>query len=90
MNTPEGLIWFTPGIMPGYTAGMVYVPGLNVYLAYTTNRSPLPKFHAHLIMSILHVINNNSEYKLFLKEYVDIPEYCSKIIPAKQFVFPFQ
>jgi hypothetical protein len=31
MNTPEGIIWFTPGLTSGYIAAVVYASCLDLY-----------------------------------------------------------
>jgi len=85
MNTPEGIIWFTPGLTSGYITGMVYAPCQNVYFAYATNKAPARGLHAYMITSILHIIKNNQSY---LKENVTQPPYCAKTKPAKRFIFP--
>ena len=88
MNTPEGLVWFTPGLTPGYTSMIVYAPCLDVYFAYSTNLAPLSKFHREMILGVLHELNRNQQFINFIQKHGVLPDYCSKLKPAKEFEFP--
>ncbi len=83
MNTPEGLVWFTPGLTSGYTSMIVYAPCLNVYFAYSTNLAPLQSFHKEMMLGVLHELNKKRIHK-----HDVIPDYCLKLKPAKAFEFP--
>ena len=88
MNTPEGLVWFTPGLTPGYISMTVYAPCLDVYFAYTTNLAPLNGLHKEMILGVLHELNGNQQYIHYLHKHVVLPDYCSKLKPANKFEFP--
>jgi len=88
MNTPGGIIWFTPGLTPGYMTAMVYAPCQNIFFAYSTNKALVKGLHGHVITNILSVINNNQAYKEFLRCDVESTKFCAKIKPAKKFIFP--
>jgi D-alanyl-D-alanine carboxypeptidase len=88
MNTPEGLIWFTPGVTPGYTSMIVYAPCLNVYFAYSTNIAPLSNFHKEMILGVLHELNRNQQFINLIPKHIVTPDYCAKLKPAKKFEFP--
>lgn len=90
MNTPEGMVWFTPGLTSGYISGMVYAPCLDLYFAYSTNKAPIKGLHKSIMMNILHIMNSNNGYKELLRENGSIPSYCPQIQPAKEFTFPLQ
>lgn len=90
MNTPEGVIWFTPGLTSGYVAGVVYAPCLNLYFAYATNKAPVKGLHKFMMMSVLHAMNDNKDYQKLLHTSGHVPSYCSQIKPAKEFIFPLQ
>ena len=82
MNTPEGLIWFTPGLTTGYTTMIVYAPCLDVYFSYSANLAPLNSFHKEMILGVLHDLNRN------IHQHIAAPDYCAKLIHAKEFEFP--
>lgn len=88
MNTPEGLVWFTPGLTTGYTSMIAYAPCLDVYFAYSTNMAPLSHFHKEMILGVLHELNRNQQFLNFIHKHVVLPEYCSKLKPTKEFKFP--
>lgn len=88
MNTPEGLIWFTPGLTPGYVTGMIYAPCQRAYVAYSTGHSMIKGLHGYLITQLLGVISRNKPYQEFLKDNSLQPDYCLKIKPAEKFIFP--
>lgn len=84
MNTPEGLIYFTPGLAPGYTSMMVYAPCLNVYFTYLASRGSMPGFHKKMLMSMMKLIKQN----LPPQEIAYKPKYCAGLKPSNTFVFP--
>lgn len=88
MNTPEGLVWFTPGLTTGYTSMIAYAPCLDVYFAYSANLAPLSNFHKEMILGVLHELNRNQQFINFIHKHVVLPDYCSKLKPAKEFKFP--
>ncbi|TAL64917.1 MAG: class A beta-lactamase-related serine hydrolase [Legionella sp.] len=88
MNTPEGLVWFTPGLTTGYTSMIVYVPCLDVYFSYSTNLAPMSNFHQEMILGVLHELKSNQQFINLIHQHVVPPDYCSKLKPAKEFEFP--
>ena len=84
MNTPEGLVWFTPGLTSGYITGMVYAPCQNIYFAYSTNKAPVAKLQGYLMMTLLHTLKSNFHNSIIQ----NAPSYCSTLKPAAQFIFP--
>lgn len=80
MPTPYGLLWFTPGLTPGYTALAGYLPCKNIAFVYLipSNFSTL-NIHIKILADILPTITNN------------IKNYNYKIcqtIKSKQIDFP--
>jgi D-alanyl-D-alanine carboxypeptidase len=90
MNTPEGVIWFTPGLTSGYITGMVYAPCIDLYFAYSTNKAPVRGLHEFIIMNMLHAMNSNKDYQKFVRTHANSqrPSYCSKVKLAAKFIFP--
>ena len=88
MNTPEGLVWFTPGLTPGYTSMIAYAPCLDVYFSYSANLAPLKGFHKEMILGVLHELNKDKQFIDFIHKHVVLPDYCLKLKPAKEFEFP--
>lgn len=87
MNTPEGVVWFSPGSTAAYLSGMVYVPCLDLYFAYSTNTSPAKGYHEFIMMQIIRLMNGNEDYQKILHANYQVPAYCSQIKPAKKFMF---
>ncbi|KTC89257.1 MULTISPECIES: serine hydrolase domain-containing protein [Legionella] len=83
MNTPEGLIYFTPGLTAGYTSMMVYAPCLNVYFSYLASRGPMEGFHKKMLMSLMKLVKQNLSH-----DKVYAPKYCTGLKPSNRFVFP--
>lgn len=88
MNTPEGLIWFTPGLTTGYTSMIAYAPCLDVYFSYSASLAPLDNFHKEMILGIMHELNRDQKLMKYLHKHVVLPDYCKKLKPAKKFEFP--
>lgn len=88
MNTPEGLIWFTPGLMPGYTTMIVYAPCLNIIFSYSASRAPLKGIHQYLILKILHVLKYYETDKKNSAKNLKLPAFCKELMAANHFYFP--
>ena len=73
MNTPAGLIYFTPGLTPGYVSAVGYIPCSHTYFAYSAAKAPLRGFHHAMMMALLKQFNSNK---------------ACNVKPAKAFVFP--
>jgi D-alanyl-D-alanine carboxypeptidase len=59
MATPYGLVWFTPGLTPGYTSLVAWLPCHKIAFSYTTNSAPTAEgFHSYLIEQILKIISD--------------------------------
>lgn len=83
MNTPEGLIYFTPGLTSGYTSMVVYAPCLNVYFSYLASRGTMQGFHKKMLMSVMKLVKQNLSH-----EIVYAPKYCTGLKPSNTFAFP--
>ncbi|WP_440615710.1 serine hydrolase domain-containing protein [Cysteiniphilum sp. 6C5] len=63
--TVYGLIYYVPGLAPGYTSMMAYVPCYNVYFAYSANKSPILGFHNFMLSKIIAALAHGSKtYKV--------------------------
>lgn len=83
MNTPQGLIYFTPGLTPGYTSMVVYAPCLNTYFSYSTSSGLLKGFHKTMLMSIMKILNQEIS-----RNSISTPKYCHNWKYRQQFIFP--
>lgn len=82
LNTPEGFIYFTPGLTPGYTSIVGYDPCHDIYFSYSASRGSLPHdFHKIMLEKLLPILKNLNTKPLQLG-------FCAKIKPAKKFTFP--
>lgn len=73
MNTPAGLVYFTPGLTPGYVTGVGYIPCSQTYFAFSAAKAPLHGLQRAMMMALLQHFNANKS--------------CP-IKPAKTFTFP--
>nr|BFD33233.1 hypothetical protein GTC16762_28510 [Pigmentibacter ruber] len=87
MNTPYGIVYYTPGLVPGFTTGLIYSPCLATSAAYIVNRSPLNNFHEFMINKILGNLYRNKEYITALKSKNSDKKYCDYVIPSDKFNF---
>ncbi|KTD31871.1 MULTISPECIES: serine hydrolase [Legionella] len=83
MNTPEGLIFFVPGLAPGYTSMVVYAPCLDVYFAYLASRGTMQGFHKKMLMSVMKLVKQNLAHEIGYA-----PKYCAGLKPSSRFAFP--
>lgn len=83
MNTPEGLIYFTPGLAPGYNSMVVYAPCLDVYFSYLASRGTMQGFHKKMLMDVMKLVKQNLAH-----EIVHAPKYCARLKPSSTFSFP--
>ncbi|MDF1654380.1 MAG: serine hydrolase [Coxiellaceae bacterium] len=83
LNTPQGLLYFTPGLTPGYVSLMAYEPCAGAYFSYSASRAPLPGFHGYMMTELMKVLNQYS-----IKKGFKAPTYCKRLKPAKRFRFP--
>ncbi|WP_150463908.1 serine hydrolase domain-containing protein [Francisella sp. XLW-1] len=88
MNTPYGIVFFTPGLTPGYTSMMFYAPCLNAYFAYSVNKAPPQGLHKFMIQNLMKVFKEDKVYQQELQQYHLIPDYCQNVRPSKYFTFP--
>lgn len=83
MNTPQGLIYFTPGLTPGYTSMVVYAPCLNTYFSYSASSGLLKGFHKTMLIDIMKILNQEIK-----KNKIHTPKYCRNFKYKQQFIFP--
>ena len=83
MNTPEGLIYFTPGLTPGYTSMVAYAPCLNTYFSYSASSGLLKGFHKSMLMDIMKILNQDINIKK-----IHTPKYCRNWKYKRRFYFP--
>ncbi len=82
-NTPQGLLYFTPGLTPGYVSVMGYAPCAGAYFAYSAARAPMHYFHKEMMLGLMKVLNQYS-----IKKGFKAPSYCEHLKPAARFTFP--
>ena len=82
MNSPFGIIYFTPGLIPGFTSGFIYSPCLETAIAYSANRSELHKFHAFIIRKIFKNLYHDKTYNLLISKKSKNSNFCEKVAPS--------
>ena len=87
MNTPFGIIYYTPGLTPGFTSGFIYSPCLATGISYSANRSSLSYFHGHMIDIILKELYQSEIYKKLLKSNNPDADFCNLVTPSTKFNF---
>lgn len=93
MNTPVGIMWFTPGLTSGYRSMLAYLPCKNIALAYVMTSSDMHN-HGHgpakyLLMTLSkEILKNKQIQKIISADQVHNrqPEYCSYLPKAKKFL----
>lgn len=93
MNTPYGIMWFTPGLSAGYTSILVYMPCDNISFAYSasTNAYELKKFHPYLLTKIMDAILKDPQTHRAIEKYQHsplLPGFCKNNLPTSEFNFP--
>lgn len=91
MNTPAGIIWFTPGLTPGYRALWVYMPCKGVSFAYSASNSLIGvPFHVEMMQQIISTILADKAVQQDIAKYqheTALPSYCSQVKPAEKWSF---
>ena len=93
INTPYGLMWFTPGVSTGYRSILVYLPCNNIVLAYSVSEAHLDgfPFHADILSQIISILLKDKNIKKSIHEYQlspSYPNYCKKNVASDKFRFP--
>jgi len=87
MNSPFGIIYFTPGLISGFTSGFIYSPCLETAISYSANRSELPNFHAFIIRKIFRNLYHDKEYNLLIAKKSKNYNYWNKVAPSEEINF---
>lgn len=91
MNTPAGLVWFTPGLTPGYRSLWVYIPCFDISFAYSVSDSLIGKpVHVEMMRKIIPTILRDRTVKQAIKKYQqqpNLPDYCHTLNPTKEWSF---
>jgi D-alanyl-D-alanine carboxypeptidase len=94
MNTPVGVIYFTPGTTMGYRAMTSYMPCTGITLAYILNDTLLDNrlvaYHEMLMESykaLLAMPEVQKQIDIYKQNNV-LPTYCPIVTPTKTFDYP--
>jgi D-alanyl-D-alanine carboxypeptidase len=91
MNTPAGVIWFTPGLTPGYRSLWVYMPCKRISFAYSASNSLIGvPFHTEMMQQIISTLLADKTVHQDIVKYqhkTALPGYCSQIKPAEKWSF---
>lgn len=74
-TTPNGPIYFTPGLTSGYVSMMVYAPCYDTYFAYSSSKAPILKLHDYMLSKIMSVLAHDTKLQTMLSKKV-LPAYC--------------
>ncbi len=93
MNTPNGLMWFVPGLTNGFRSAMIVFPCSGVTVAYASNNSAFYRkgFHSYAITEIITSIMQDDSVKLGVEAYQAnrvLPAYCKALEPSAGYEFP--
>lgn len=62
--TPYGIVWFTPGLTPGYTSLTAWLPCSHIAFSYAANSTPKkPGLHAELMTHILKILTAHTPHQ---------------------------
>lgn len=91
MNTPAGVIWFTPGLTPGYRSLWVYMPCKGVSFAYSASNSLIgAPFHVEMMQEIINTLLADKIVQQEITKYqheTALPSYCSQVKSAQKWSF---
>ncbi len=91
MNTPAGIIWFTPGLTPGYRSLWVYMPCKGISFAYSASDSLIGiPFHGEMLQQIINTLLADKAVQQDITKYQHenaLPSYCSQVKPAEKWSF---
>ncbi|MFA6302798.1 MAG: serine hydrolase domain-containing protein [Legionella sp.] len=91
MNTPAGLVWFTPGLTPGYRSIWVLMPCYNISFAYSVSNSLIGiPIHEEMMRQLIPTILNDKAVQHAIKKYqqqANLPDYCRTLAPSKEWSF---
>jgi len=91
MNTPAGVIWFTPGLTPGYRSLWVYMPCKGISFAYSASNCLIGvPFHEEMIQKIISTLLADKSVQQDIAKYqreTALPSYCSQVKPAEKWSF---
>lgn len=91
MNTPAGVIWFTPGLTPGYRSLWVYMPCNGISFAYSASNALMGvPFHVEMLQQIITTLLADKTVQRDIIKYqheTTLPSYCSQIRPAEKWGF---
>jgi D-alanyl-D-alanine carboxypeptidase len=87
MNSPYGQLFYIPGLLPGFTSGLVYSTCAQISFAFSANRSQIPHFFEYIIQkefnSIYKIDKNKKENaNMNIKD-----KLCHIIKPSQDFQF---
>ncbi len=80
-KTPEGPIYFTPGLTSGYVSMMVYAPCLDTYFAYSGSKAPIPGFHDFMLSNVMGVLAHDTKLQSILSKK-PLPAYCHGVVSS--------
>ncbi len=91
MNTPAGVIWFTPGLTPGYRSLWVYMPCKGISFAYSASNSLIGMpFHVEMMQKIISTLLADKTVQQNIIKYkheTALPSYCSQVKSAQKWSF---
>lgn len=91
MNTPAGVIWFTPGLTPGYRSLWVYMPCKGISFSYSASNSLIGvPFHVEMMQKIINTLLANQAVQQDIEKYqhkTALPRYCYKVKSAEKWSF---
>ncbi len=91
MNTPAGVIWFTPGLTPGYRSLWVYMPCKGISFAYSASNSLIGvPFHVEMMQQIISTLLADKTVQQGIEKYqrkTALPSYCFQVKSAEKWSF---
>jgi len=91
MNTPAGVVWFTPGLTPGYRALWVYMPCKGISFAYSASNALMGvPIHVEMMQQIITTLLADKAVEQDITKYqhkTALPSFCSQVKPAEKWSF---
>ncbi len=91
MDTPAGVIWFTPGLTPGYRSLWVYMPCKGISFAYSASNSLIDvPFHVEMMQKVISTLLADKKVQQDITKYQHktvLPRYCSQVKAVQKWSF---
>ncbi|WP_186647053.1 hypothetical protein [Fluviispira vulneris] len=92
MPTPLGVLWFTPGMTPGFVSLVGMFPCNGIFFSYSASNFPQKKgFHPFFLDEIFKILKTDLSVLTIVKKYKSqtiLPQFCQSDATVSKTEFP--